>query len=112
MRAIAALCFLVLAATAAPAKAQQACQELQDQIVTMHGTVSDLTYKDSDDITEFFVRDGDLPCHADIWVFVQGRTRCADGKKVALQGKFDVGDTGTNVSAYIVQTDADHIACK
>lgn len=103
--------FLTLAAPPAPARAQESCDGSLGQIVTATGTVSDFTYQEARDRSQFFIRDTNLPCRADIWVFVSGRIRCNDGKHATIVGKFDGGEMDKGGMAYILITDAEHTRC-
>ncbi len=112
MRVIAALIIVAFALAAAPARAANECDALQGSVVTATGVVSDLTYRDAKDLTSFFIRDSNLPCRGDVWVFVSGRTRCANGNTIMVEGRFDQVDTGSNVSPYAIETNAEHVRCK
>ncbi len=110
MRLIAVL-GLVLFATV-PARAQESCDGTLGQVVTATGTVSDFVYRQTGDRSQFFIRDTNLPCRSDIWVFVSGRIICSDGKHATIEGKFDAGEIQPHMKAYILLTDADHVRCK
>jgi hypothetical protein len=112
MRIAAVLGFFVLVLSAGQAHAQTACATMGGTVVQATGTVSDFIYKQSDDQTQFFIRDTNLACRADIWVFVAGRAFCANGKRAMVEGRFDSGDIGVGKLAYVIMTDSDHVACK
>jgi len=111
IRTIALVAFLTLM-SAAPGRAQNACDALLNGIVTAHGVVSDVVNKESPTVTQFFIRDTDLPCHTDIMVMVDGRIRCSDGKHATIQGKFDIGDLGGGRDTYLIITDSEHAMCR
>ena len=112
MRGLLVVLVAVLIAGALPVRAQNACSALLGATVSATGTVSDFTYKKENDESQFFIRDSNLPCHADIWVFVNGRILCRDGSQAAIVGKFGQGDIGANAPIFLVETDLDHVRCK
>jgi hypothetical protein len=112
MRIVAVLGFLMLVLSTGHARAQAACDTMSGSVVQATGTVSDFIYKQSDDQTQFFIRETNLACRADIWVFVAGRVFCRDGKRAMVEGRFDTGDIGVGKVAYVIMTDSDHVACK
>lgn len=106
------LAVIFLFAASAAGHAQNACDALMNEIVTAHGLASDVVNKESPAVTQFFIRETDLPCHRDILVMVQGRIKCTDGKRATIQGRFDVGDLGGGTNTYILLTDSDHATCR
>jgi len=112
MRVIAVLGFAALALSAAPARSQDACQAMMGRVVTATGMVSDFVYLQSADKSQFFISDTNLPCNSDIWVFVDGRILCSDGKKATILGRFDTGELQDGTKSYVLLTDAEHARCK
>ncbi len=112
MRLIAALFIVALIAIAQPARAQSECDAMRGRIVTATGTVSDLIYKSDRDLTQFFVRESNLPCRGTILALVYGRTRCTDGMTVTIQGTWDQAETGTSLSPYVILSAAEAVRCK
>lgn len=113
MRAAAILGFvLLLLAAASPAKAQSECDAMRGRVITATGTVGDLIYKDRRDLTQFFLRDANLPCRGSILALVQGRTACRDGMKVTIQGTWDEAETGTGFSPYVILSAAEAVRCR
>ncbi len=106
------LVVIILVGAAAPARAQNACSALLGTVVSATGTVSDFTYKKENDESQFFIRDTNLPCHIDIWVFVNGRILCRDGSQAAIVGKFGQGDIGASAPVFLIETDVDRVRCK
>jgi len=102
----------VVVARAGPARAQTECSALLGSMVSANGTVSDFTYKKENDESQFFITDTNLPCHTDIWVFVNGRILCRDGSHATIVGKFDHGDIGASAPVFLIETDLDHVRCK
>lgn len=111
MRTIAIAGSIILFLAASPSRAQNACDALLNGMVTAHGVASDVAYKESPTVTQFFIRQTDLPCRSDIMVMVKGRLKCSDGKRATVQGRFDIGDLGGQ-STYLLITDSDHAACQ
>jgi hypothetical protein len=112
MRGLFIVLFVILIAGAAPARAQNSCGGLLGTMVSATGTVSDFTYKKENDESQFFIRDSNLPCHIDIWVFVNGRILCRDGSQAVIVGKFGQGDIGASAPVFLIETDVDHVRCK
>ena len=112
MRGFVALAFVFLCAIALPARAQSECDAMMGRIITANGTISDLFYKPNRDVTQFFIRDSNLPCRRTIMALVQGRTHCTDGMKVLIQGQWEQADTGTSLSPYVILSDAEAVRCK
>ena len=112
MRGLLVFLVVVLVAGAAPARAQNACSALLGTIVSATGTVSDFTYKKENDESQFFIRDTNLSCHIDIWVFVNGAVHCRNGNQATIVGKFDHGDIGAGAPVFLIETDLDHVRCK
>ena len=112
MRIPALLGFVLLFFGAARVHAQVACEATLGRIVTATGTVSDFSYRQAKDLSLFFIRDTDLPCNSDIWVFASGRVFCREGKHATVKGRFDKGDIGASKDAYVLLTDAEHVACR
>ena len=112
MRILAGLALICVFAFAHPARAQSECDAMMGRIITANGTISDLFYKPNRDVTQFFIRDSNLPCRRTIMALVQGRTHCTDGMKVLIQGQWDQADTGTSLSPYVILSDAEAVRCK
>lgn len=112
MRILAGLALVFILALAHPVHAQSECDAMRGRVITASGTISDLFYKPNRDVTQFFLRDSNLPCHGTIMALVQGRTRCTDGMKVVIQGTWDQADTGTNISPYVILSAAEAMRCK
>ena len=112
MRFLLGLAIICVLGFAHPARAQSECDAMKGRVITANGTISDLFYKPNRDVTQFFIRDSNLPCRGTIMALVQGRTHCSDGMKVLIQGTWDRAETGTSLSPYVILSDAEAVRCK
>ena len=112
MRVLFALAFVLACAAALPARAQSECDAMRGRVITANGKIADLVYKNDRDLTQFFVRNSNLPCRGTILALVQGRTRCHDGMSVTIQGTWDQADTGTSITPYVILSAAEAVTCK